>query len=119
MPPSPTDALPLDPAVMMIILALAPRPLYGYAIMQDVERRSSGALLLQTGALYRTLKRLLDDDLIEECAAPPDATGADVRRRYYRTTPFGMAVIAAELDRMSQLIHLARPILQRYRPTLA
>src|ERR1041385_8230270 len=65
----PAAFLPLAEDAVLILLALASRPLHGYGIIRDIEERSSGESVLQTGALYRMLRRLLRDALIEECAA--------------------------------------------------
>ncbi len=66
---------PLKNDVLLILLALASRPLHGYGIIRDVEERSDGDVVLQTGALYRTLRRLLETKLIVECPQPRDAEG--------------------------------------------
>jgi DNA-binding PadR family transcriptional regulator len=100
----PDDHLPLKSDVLFILLALADRPLHGYAIIRDVEARSDGRVRLQTGALYRTLRRLLRDGLIAERAAPRDAGSDDERRRYYEPTKLGRAVLDAELARMARLV---------------
>ena len=104
----PGDFLPLKTDVLMILLAVDGAPSHGYAIIRDVARRTEGAVRLQTGALYRALKHLLDDGLIHECDAPADADVDDERRRYYRTTKLGAAAIEAELDRMAALVRSAR-----------
>jgi DNA-binding PadR family transcriptional regulator len=115
----PADLLPLKTDVLLILLALATRPLHGYGIIRDVEARSGGEVLLQTGALYRTLRRLLDDELIEECAAPAGEETSDERRRYYRPTRWGTAVMDAEVERMSRLVRAARLTAGGKRPRLA
>jgi DNA-binding PadR family transcriptional regulator len=104
----PSELLPLKQDVLLILIAVAPGPKHGYAIMTDVLERSGGTLRLQTGALYRTLKQLLRQDLIAECPAPPETAVDDSRRRYYRTTRFGEQVLAAESDRLAQLVRAAR-----------
>src|SRR5689334_24543801 len=100
--------LPLPNDALYILLALASQPLHGYGIIRDVEHRSSGDVLLQTGALYRMLRRLLRDELIEECAPPAGHEDADARRRYYRVSRRGRVVLDAEVDRMSKLVRAAR-----------
>ena len=107
-PPEPADFIPLKRDALFILLALAAHPLHGYGIIRDVETRSEGEIVLQTGALYRMLRRLLKDDLIEECRRPADADGHDERRRYYEPTTLGRAVLAAEVDRMARLVRAAR-----------
>ena len=116
--PNPADLLPLKSDVLLVMLALATRPLHGYGIIRDVEERTNGEVLLQTGALYRTLRRLLNDALIEESAPAPGEESDDDRRRYYRLTALGRAVMDAEVERMSRLVRAARLIAGGKRPRL-
>ena len=118
-PPLPEDHLPLAPDALFIMLALAAQPLHGYGIIRDVEERSEGRVLLQTGALYRTLRRLLTDGLIQECVRPPGVDSPDDRRRYYQPTAFGRAVVGAEVERMARLVRAARLTAGGKRPRLA
>ena len=77
--------LPLTPVVLEIAMALAAGERHGYDIMQDVERRTDGRIVLHPGhALSRALARLLDQALIEELDERRDDD--DERRRYYRLT---------------------------------
>ena len=107
-PPDPADQLPLKPDVLFILLSLADEPRHGYGIIRNAESRSDGQVVLQTGALYRTLRRLLQDRFIEECPKPDDAESDDERRRYYTLTSFGRAVAAAEVARLSRIVRAAR-----------
>jgi len=104
----PTDCLPLPNDALFIMLALAAEPQHGYGIIRDVEARSDGQVILQTGALYRMLRRLLRDDCIVDCARPAGVESEDDRRRYYALTPFGRQVLDAEVARMSRLVRAAR-----------
>jgi DNA-binding PadR family transcriptional regulator len=104
----PRAFLPLKPEVFHILLVLRENVRHGYGIIQDVERASGGTVRLQTGALYRELKRLLRDGLIAETAAPSSARDHDPRRRYYRVTAFGVKVTAAEAERLAALVATAR-----------
>jgi DNA-binding PadR family transcriptional regulator len=117
--PDPSDFLPLKSDVLLIMLALACGPRHGYGIILDVEERSAGEVQLQTGALYRTLRRLLNDRFIHECAAPAGQAATDERRRYYRLTGFGQQVLDAEVERMSRLVRAARLTASGKRPRLA
>jgi DNA-binding PadR family transcriptional regulator len=54
--------LPLTPVVLEIAMALAAGERHGYDIMQDVERRTDGRIVLHPGTLYRALARLLDQN---------------------------------------------------------
>ncbi|HUF51087.1 MAG TPA: helix-turn-helix transcriptional regulator [Longimicrobiales bacterium] len=94
--------LPVSPAVLEILVALGGAPLHGYAVAQAVRARSGGRIRLETGPLYRHLKRLLDDSLVAEAPRPEDD---DARRgAYYRLTPLGRRVLAAESRRLGDLV---------------
>lgn len=99
--------LPLPPTTFHILLALIDEERHGYAIIQDVEARTEGELRLSAGTLYRSIARLVEQGLIAEIAKRRPAAD-DPRRRYYRLTPFGIAVARAEMRRLSQLVRLAR-----------
>ena len=104
-----TDALlPLPTATFHILVALADEDLHGYAIMQDVAARTSGAVKLSAGTLYRSVQRMLDQGLISEVSARPAPEMDDERRRYYRITPFGRSVAKAEARRLAEMLKLAR-----------
>jgi DNA-binding PadR family transcriptional regulator len=105
----PERFLPLTPVVFEIALALAAGERHGYEIMQDVERRTDGEIVLHPGTLYRALGRLLDQGLIEELDERPAAGEKDdERRRYYKLTPLGQAVARAEVDRLASQVSAAR-----------
>jgi DNA-binding PadR family transcriptional regulator len=105
----PADSfLPLTPAVFHILIALADGETHGYAIMQEVSRRSGGSVRLGPGTLYGAIGRLLEDGLIEESDERPDPQMDDTRRRYYRLTNFGGRVLAAETERLAGLVRAAR-----------
>jgi DNA-binding PadR family transcriptional regulator len=99
--------LPLPPATFHILLALADQERHGYAIIQDVAERTGGELRMSAGTLYRSIQRMLEQDLIVEVTRRA-AAKEDSRRRYYRITPFGTAVARAEMRRLTQLVRLAR-----------
>jgi len=94
---------------MHVLIAIGPEERHGYAIMREIERMTEGATRLGPGGVYTTIKRLLDDGLIEECDERPDPELDDQRRRYYRLTPTGRAVVAAEVRRLESLVAAARP----------
>jgi DNA-binding PadR family transcriptional regulator len=100
--------LPLTPVAFEILLALADGEQHGYSIMREVERRSTGAVLLHPGTLYRALARLLESGLIEELDDRPDPKHDDERRRYYQLTQTGIAVARAEAERLAGQLTAAR-----------
>lgn len=102
----PEQLLPLTPAMFHIMLALVDGEQHGYAIMQTVDQLTNGQMKLVPGTLYRSIKKLLDDGLIAEVEDRPDPDLDDERRRYYRLTPFGQRVAAAEVRRLAHLVSI-------------
>lgn len=107
-PDNPAPFLPLPLASFHILLAVADEARHGYAIIQDVESRTNGALRLSAGTLYRSIQRMLEDGLIEEVRERPAPELDDERRRYYRITRLGAAAARAEASRLSELVKFAR-----------
>lgn len=118
MPPTrqPTGALPLAPAVYLILLALADGDAHGYAIRAAVLERSSGLVTLDPGSLYRLIARLVLDGLIAEAPDRSRPDDDDERRRYYRLTPVGRRLLTAETNRMATLVAAARAKIAKRRP---
>lgn len=110
----PEKFLPLSSAALHILLALAGGELHGYAIMQDVARQSDGRYKIGPGTLYDNLQRLLDQQLVEETGRRPGDD--DSRRRYYRLSSLGRAVLAAEVARLEGVIREAKLHLAAARP---
>jgi DNA-binding PadR family transcriptional regulator len=104
----PRHLLPLTPAVLHILLALADEERHGYGIMKEVEGRTGGEVRLGPGTLYGSIKRMLADGLIEESDERPDLELDDQRRRYYRITDFGKRVAGAEAGRLAGLVRTAQ-----------
>lgn len=96
--------LPLTSAQFHILLTLAEGRRHGYGIMQEVERRTGGAVELGPGTLYRSIKQLLGRGLIVEVEPEPEATQP---RRPYALTPEGRARTAEEARRLRSLVQWA------------
>jgi DNA-binding PadR family transcriptional regulator len=94
--------------VFHILLALAGGERHGYAIMREVAAQSGGRMRLGPGTLYGSLRRLVEDGLIEETETRPDPALDDERRRYYRLTEEGRRVAQAEAERLDILAQAAR-----------
>lgn len=103
------DRPPISRTAIHVLIAIGPEERHGYAIMQEVSRITNGATRLGPGAVYTTIRRLLDDGLIEESDERPDPELDDQRRRYYRLTGLGRSVVAAEVSRLESLVDSARP----------
>jgi len=105
---NPHKFLPLKAQWFHILLSLAGGEQHGYGIMQEVLERTGGKVHLWPATLYGTLKRLIDEDLIEESEDRPAPELDDARRRYYRLTTFGRRVLAAESARLEDLVRVIR-----------
>lgn len=94
----------LTSAQFHILLTLAEGQRHGYGIMQEVERRTDGAVELGPGTLYRSIKQLLSRGLIVEVGSDPEASK---QRRSYVLTPEGQARTAEEARRLRSLVQWA------------
>jgi DNA-binding PadR family transcriptional regulator len=89
----------------LILLALAPEPLYGYGIIATVRELSDDRVKLGAGTLYGALDRLAADGLV----TTDHEEVVDGRfRRYYKLTEHGHEVLAAETERLTKLIGQAQ-----------
>jgi DNA-binding PadR family transcriptional regulator len=104
--PSPESFLPLKPHWFHVLLSLASEDQHGYGIMQEVLERTGGKVHLWPATLYGTLKRLIDEELIEESGVRPTPELDDARRRYYCLTRLGRRVLAAESKRLEDLVRV-------------
>jgi len=100
--------LPLQPTSFHILLSLADEDRHGYAIIQDIARRTNGEVKLSAGTLYRSIQRLQEQGLIIETRTRPAPKDDDERRRYYSITPMGEATAEAEVRRLHSLLKMAR-----------
>ena len=98
--------LPLSPATLHILLALAGEERHGYGIMLEVTRQSEGQYKLGPGTLYDNLEKLMNQGMVEESARR--SAGDDSRRRYYRLTKFGRGVLSAEIGRLEGVVREAK-----------
>ncbi len=101
----PRSHLPLKPLDLEILMALAGEDRHGYGLVQAVAEHTEGLLVLDPGNLYRVIKRLLDAGLLAEAGQRQAADAGGERRRYYRITPLGGRVLAAELARLRALVN--------------
>ena len=100
--------LPLTPPMLHTLVALADGDKHGYAILKEIARRTEGAVRLGAGTLYALIHRAEADGLIAETDERPDIALDDERRRYYRLTPLGRKVAAAEIERLEKIVEMAR-----------
>ena len=74
--------------------------------MQEVARQSEGQYKLGPGTLYDNLQKLMNQGIVED--APRRPADSDPRRRYYRLTSFGRRVLAADIERLEELVRAAK-----------
>ncbi len=98
-----------------ILTALAGEPLYGYAIMREVETLSHGGLRLSAGTLYAALDRLTTDGLV---AVDREERVDNRVRRYYRLTERGGAALRVEAAGLRERSAVATDRLATWRPAL-
>jgi DNA-binding PadR family transcriptional regulator len=94
--------MPLTPAVFFILFALADGEKHGYAIMQEAAKLSDGKFRMGPGTLYTTIQRLLELALLEEVSGSGES-----RRRYYKLTWQGRALLEREISRLEAVLRLA------------
>lgn len=100
---------PLSLPVIHILLALSEGAKHGYAIKQEVEERTNGAVRLGPSTLYEAIQRLQDSGLIEEQhPVKTAANGQAAQRRFYTLTPRGWGALREEVRRLGVIVDHAR-----------
>jgi DNA-binding PadR family transcriptional regulator len=93
----------LPQVAFSILLALSLKERHGYEIIKQVAADSSAKIKLSPGALYTSIKQLLEQKLIVEVKRD-----YDTRRRYYRLSDKGKAMLAEELQYYQNSVTLGR-----------
>lgn len=93
----------LPQVAFSILLALSLKERHGYEIIKQVADDSNRKITLSPGALYTSIKQLLEQQLISEVERNDDS-----RRRYYVLSENGRAVLSEELAYYENTIALAR-----------
>jgi DNA-binding PadR family transcriptional regulator len=104
----PYQHIPLRPVEFEILLVLTGGDAHGWAIIKEAESRVDGRYSLETGTLYRALRRLTAAGMVRRAQERPAADLDDERRRYYSITPFGREVATAEAQRLATQVETAR-----------
>jgi DNA-binding PadR family transcriptional regulator len=107
--------LPLSPATLHILLALAGGDRHGYGIMQEVARQSEGQYKLGPGTLYDNLEKLMNQAIVDD--VPRQLANDDPRRRYYTLTGLGRRILSAEVARLEGVVREARLRLRTQAPS--
>lgn len=104
----PREFLPLRPVEFEILLVLMGGDAHGYAIIKEAGDRWPGRKPLETGTLYRALRRLAREGLVHPSDRRGVGEGSDERRRYFAITNLGRSVAAAEARRLEAQLDVAR-----------
>ena len=91
------EGFALTESTYYILLSLV-RARHGYGIMQQTEEMSNGRVRLAAGTLYGALSGQCEKGWIVQLP-----TEADSRRKEYKLTEKGMAVLRREVDRLKEL----------------
>jgi transcriptional regulator len=78
---------------MIVLAALAPAPAHGYAVIEQIKRRSGGAFDLPEGTVYPVLHRLEQAGLLSSKWTTADSGR---RRRVYAVTKRGERALAEQ-----------------------
>ncbi|HTE46759.1 MAG TPA: PadR family transcriptional regulator [Gemmatimonadaceae bacterium] len=91
-----------------ILISLADRDRHGSGIMRDVLELTDGELKLWPVKLYGSLDQLSEHGWIRGLdRAPANAESDSARNRWFRITPAGRRVLAAELARLDATVRVA------------
>lgn len=101
------ELLPLSRVDFLVLLVLTDGDRHGYGIVKEIGERTDGRVQPLPGNLYAVMRRLMESDLVVR--APEDTAGDSEtqKRRYYRITPRGRQVLAAEASAMRSLVQEA------------
>jgi DNA-binding PadR family transcriptional regulator len=102
----PDDLIPLKPIELLVLTMLSAGDRHGYGLRQDIVAHTAGRVSLEAGNLYRHIRKLESEGLVEE-TEPRLVEGDDERRIYYRLLPFGRRVLGAEMARLRALMRIA------------
>ncbi len=100
----------------IVLAALAGGPAHGYAIIEEIRRRSDGAFELPEGTIYPALHRLEQAGLLESVWTISEGGR---RRRVYSLTGSGSASLAERKDRWQRFSGAVEALLSGKKPCLA
>ncbi len=108
--PSPTSpsSIRMTSAVLHVLLSLVDGEAHAYGIMKAVPARTNGAVRIGPGSLHYTLVKLLEAGLVEETDHEGSLEEEDPRRKYFRLTSHGRAVLSAEATLLAGVVDFAR-----------
>lgn len=85
---------------MLVLKAVSLGPLHGYGVLLRIEQMTHGALLVEQGALYPALHRLVKQRLL---AGEWGVSDNNRRAKFYRLTPAGRRRLAKDTASWNRL----------------
>lgn len=107
--------LPMHPDSFRILVILRGGERHGYALVKELEMDAARPGTVLPANLYRRIRTLLEQGLIEESTQRPDPEEDDQRRRYFALTAVGEAVARAEARRLQRLLANAGDLVEPLR----
>jgi PadR family transcriptional regulator len=86
---------------LLILKAVSLGPLHGYGVLLRIEQISSGALLVEQGALYPALFRLVRQGLLKSSWGTSDNNR---RAKFYELTSAGRKRLRQETEGWNRLV---------------
>lgn len=87
----------LSEPMFYVLMALRCRSLCGAEIVEWIQKKTDGRMVLGPGTLYTILAKLTEEDIIHEVSV-------DGRRRNYEITEKGRKLYETECDRLRRCI---------------
>ncbi len=86
---------------MMVLQILAAGPRHGYALAQEIKRRSDDLLQVEEGSMYPALQRMLKEDWLQ---AEWGLSATNRKVRIYRITPLGRKKLSREVSNFEEML---------------
>ena len=103
------ESTPLPGSTAMLVLALLKgEEMYGYQIIEELERRSEAVFRLKEGTLYPLLHSMEKEGLV---AAREAQSPSGRPRRYYRITGEGLKVLEEKTEEWQTYAHAVSAVL--------
>jgi len=93
---------------LLILKAVSLGPLHGYGVLLRIEQISRGALLIEQGALYPALFRLVRQDYLK---ANWGTSENNRKAKFYELTAAGRKRLRAEADGWKRLVEAVGSVL--------
>lgn len=94
---------------LLLLSLISERPMYGYELIKEMERRSQGYFRFKEGTLYPALHRLEKESLIRgRWERLPNGQ----ERRYYSLTQKGVEVLQEKVDQWQGFATAVNRVLQ-------